>query len=467
MKFSQKLAASIVLPVCMALSVGGAWSIHQNFFRSLDMATQTHTVAQTSQRYELEMNLSQLEEADPNALFSQITQYTNQQRQLGKEENWFAVMGENGMVLFSSIPQTVPYEYQRAAAEAAEHTVLYYATDAGQRYQLLGTPMRGLTRKLWLINVYDVSQQFAERDRQIWQHMTLEVVILLLVVGMAAAVSHFMTEPLRQMEMVSRKLAGGDLAARTRIDTGDELEQLGNTFNGMAQAVCEQMQALQEESARQKRFVGAFNHELKTPMTAILGYANLLRNGEQPPEKHHRAADYIYHESLRLENLSRELLLLLGLEKGNIEMTRVPLSAVKGELFRSLPELETRMLWQCRETAVKANRELLVTLIRNLILNAAAADTTGKSIRIWSRNDQGGIRIGVTDCGPGIPEEELARIKEPFYRIDKSRSREIGGNGLGLAICEQIAQAHKTDLQVESRPGQGTTFSITLQEEQG
>lgn len=466
MKFSQKLAVSIVLPVCMALSAGGTWSIHQNFFRSLDMATQIHTQAQMSQRYELEMNLGQVQTADPNTLFSQITQYADQQRQLGNEENWFAVMGENGTVLYSSIPQAIPYQYQRAAEQAAEQTVLY-AADTGRHYQLLGTQMRGLGRKLWLVNVYDVSQQFVERDRQIRQHIMLEAVVLLLVAGAAAVVSHFMTGPLRQLETVSKKLARGDLTARTQIQSGDELEQLGNTFNGMAQAVCEQMQELQEESERQKRFVGAFNHELKTPMTAIFGYANLLRSGEQPPEKRHRAADYIYHESLRLEKLSRELLLLLGLEQGGIEMTPVSLGVVKGELFRSLPELEKRILWQCEETTVQANRELLVTLLRNLVLNGGAADTNGQSIRIWSQSSQGEVRIGVTDCGPGIPEEEIARIKEPFYRIDKSRSREAGGNGLGLAICEQIAQAHKTELQIESRTGQGTTLSITLQEAQG
>ena len=145
MKFSQKLAAAIVLPVCMALSAGGTWSIHRNFFRSLDMATQAHTAAQIGQRYELEMNLGQAENADPNELFSQLMQYADQQRQMGKEENWFAVMGENGSVLYSNIPQTIPYRSQRDAASAAEQTVLY-ATGAGRQYQLLGTQMRGLSR---------------------------------------------------------------------------------------------------------------------------------------------------------------------------------------------------------------------------------------------------------------------------------------------------------------------------------
>lgn len=463
MRFSQKLAAAIVLPVCMLLSAGGTWSIHQNFTHSLNMAVQTHAAAQRSQRFELESVLSEVEEHDSNMLFSKITQYANQQRQLGKEDNWFVVMGENGVILYSSVPQTIPYQRQREAAEEKEQAALY-SSDGAQTYELIGTTMRGLSRSLWLVNVYDVSPLFAERDRQIRQYMMLEAVVLLLAAGAAVVTAYFMARPLRQLETASRQLSQGDLAVRTRIHSGDELEQLGKTFNGMAQAVCKQMQSLQEESERQKRFVAAFTHELKTPMTAILGYANLLRSGEQPPEKHHRAAEYIYHESLRLETLSRELLLLLGLEKGAPELGPVTLGAVKGALFRSMPELETRILWQCKDVTVQADKALLVTLLRNLVLNAVAADSSGNRIRVWSRKELHEICLGVTDSGPGIPQQELMHIKEPFYRMDKSRAREGGGNGLGLTICEQIARAHKTNLKIESRLGQGTTVSITLQE---
>lgn len=466
MRFSHKLAAAIVLPVCMVLSAGGTWSIHQNFTHSLTMEAQTHASAQRSQRYELETVLSKAETLDSNTLFSQITQYANERQQLGKKENWFAVLGENGTVLYSCVPQTIPYQRQRDAAEAEEGIVLY-TSDGVETYELLGTPLRGLSRSLWLVNVYNVSSLFAERDRQIRQHMVLEAVVLLLAGGVAASVAYFMTRPLQQLEMASQQLSKGNLAVRIQIHSGDEMEQLGSTFNGMAQAVCEQMQNLQEESERQKRFVAAFTHELKTPMTAILGYANLLRSGEQPPEKHHRAAEYIYHESQRLETLSRELLLLLGLERGGPELKPVTLNAVKGELFRSLPDLETRLLWQCKDATVQADKALLVTLLRNLILNAMAADTSGNSVRVWCRNDSKGVCLGVTDSGPGIPRHELVRVKEPFYRIDKSRAREAGGNGLGLAICEQIARAHKTNLQIESRSGEGTTVSIILQEAKG
>lgn len=153
----------------------------------------------------------------------------------------------------------------------------------------------------------------------------------------------------------------------------------------MAQAVCQQMAALQEETARQKRFVAALIHELKTPMTAILGYGNLLRCGEQPTEKRHRAAAYIYHASQRLKALSQDLMQLFGLDQSGIQMGPVEVSALWGELRRSLPTLETRLEWEGKEVVLLANRTLLATLLRNLILNAAAAETIQGKIYVWCR----------------------------------------------------------------------------------
>lgn len=462
MRFSHKLAAAIVLPTCLALSVGGTWSIHQNFSRALDTAAQVHAADQMNQRYVLEAALSEVGRADSNALFSQMAQYAERQRQLGKEDNWFVVMGENDAILYSNMPQAISYKSQQDAV--AEQEKIVYALAESKTYQLLCTQMRGLSRPLWLVNAYDVSTQVIERDRQVQQHLMLEGVVLLLAGIAAVIVARRMTKPLRQLEIASQAISQGDLTARTQIQSGDELEHLGNTFNTMAQAVRQQMEALQEETARQKRFVAAFTHELKTPMTAILGYGNLLRSGEQPAEKRHRAAEYIYHESQRLEALSQDLMQLFGLERGGIQLGPVKLSTLWGELRRSLPTLDARLEWEGEEITLFANRTLLVTLLRNLILNAASADTKQGMIHVWCRATQEGIRLGVTDTGPGIPTEECRRIVEPFYRLDKSRSRAGGGNGLGLTICEQIARAHGTQLQIESQLGQGTTVWIPLQE---
>lgn len=277
-------------------------------------------------------------------------------------------------------------------------------------------------------------------------------------------VARLLTQPLQGMERASAALSCGDLSARVNLASGDELERLGRTFNQMADALTGQMQALQEEAGRQKRFVAAFTHEMKTPMTAILGYADLLRKGEQTPDKCHRAAGYIYHESERLESLSRELLLLFGLEQGGVVLEPVRLSTVWGDVTRSLPELAPRLVQEGQDPVLQANRVLLATLLRNLVLNAVAADRGQGAIRLWCDRQDGALRLGVTDAGPGIPAEELEKLREPFYRLDKSRSRQNGGNGLGLTICEAIARAHDATLHIESEPGRGTTVWITAKE---
>lgn len=383
MKFSHKLAAAVPLPTCLALSVGGTWSIHQNFSQALDTAAQVHMADQMKQWYALEATLSEVEREASEALFSQIAQYAERQRQLGKEDNWFVVLGENNSILYSNLPQTIPYKSQQNAV--AEQQKIVYASAESKTYQLLCTKMRGLSRSLWMINAYDVSAQVMERDRQVRQHLAMEGVVLLLAGIAATIVAQRMTKPLRQLEIANRAISRGDLTARTQIQSGDELEHLGKTFNTMAQAVCQQMAALQEETARQKRFVAALIHELKTPMTAILGYGNLLRCGEQPAEKRHRAAAYIYHASQRLEALSQDLMQLFGLDQSGIQMGPVEVSALWGELCRSLPTLETRLEWEGKEVVLLANRTLLATLLRNLILNAAAADTNQGKIYVWCR----------------------------------------------------------------------------------
>lgn len=200
-------------------------------------------------------------------------------------------------------------------------------------------------------------------------------------------------------------------------------------------------------------------------MTSILGYADRLRSAPQTPENRQRAANHIYREAGRLEALSREMLLLLGLEQGGAALAPTPLAAVLKDVRRSLPQLEAPLVFECPKTAaVLANRPLLVTLVRNLVLNAAAAGPPQSPVQVRCTPCAKGWELCVQDEGPGIPPEELARVFEPFYRIDKSRSRQSGGSGLGLSICREIAAAHGGQLRLESEPGRGTRASVRLRE---
>lgn len=467
MKFGHKLTLVISTFLCAALSLGGAWTIQQNFSQAQKQQLLRSSRQQFYDRYALETAFARTAETPAESISSLAGQYERQQKALSTElAPDFAIFGENGTVLYSDIPHCISYADQQAAIRDGETEARFLHAD-NQYFLLLSTPLRGTDRPLWLVSSYDVTSLFRERDRQLRQHLLFQAAAMLLTGAAATLVSRMMTRSLKQLEAASSALSEGKTGTRVDITSKDELEQLGRTFNNMAGALEQQIGLLQEESERQKRFVAAFTHELKTPMTAILGYAGLMRSAELPPERRRKAADYIYRESARLEALSRELLLLLGLEKGEICLQPVAVTAVYEDVCRSLPERTFCLAWQGEDTLrVQADRVLLATLLRNLVLNAAAAEPRDNTVTVRCDRCGTGVRLCVEDHGKGMAPEELLRITEPFYRIEKSRSRGKGGNGLGLSICAGIARAHGSDLKLESHENEGTRVWVDLKEAQ-
>ena len=216
-----------------------------------------------------------------------------------------------------------------------------------------------------------------------------------------------------------------------------------------------------ELSDRQSRFVADLTHELKTPLTSMIGYADLLRSAPLDDAHRRAAADAIYHESARLESLSQQLLALQGLQKDGVTLQTVPVAAVFGDVARSLPDAAL----DCDApagAAVLADRVLLGDLLRNLALNATHATPKDGTVHLRCQDAGGQWRLTVQDNGCGIPPEALPHLTEPFYRVDKARARADGGSGVGLALCAEIAAAFGTKLEFESTPGEGTTVSLLL-----
>ena len=223
----------------------------------------------------------------------------------------------------------------------------------------------------------------------------------------------------------------------------------------------EKLQALND---RQSRFVADLTHELKTPLTSMIGYADLLRSAPLDESRRRAAADAIYHESTRLESLSQQLLALQGLQTDGVTLGSVPVAAVFADVARSLPDAAL----DCDAPAgatVRADRVMLADLLRNLVLNALHAEPKDGTVHLTCAEAGGQWRLTVRDNGCGIPAGALPHLTEPFYRVDKARARANGGSGVGLALCAEIAAAFGTKLEFESTPGEGTTVAICLQKE--
>ena len=316
-----------------------------------------------------------------------------------------------------------------------------------------------------LLNVaYDISPIYETRQQQQEAFGKIFAALLAICALLSYTAARLLTRPLDKLAQAAQALAAGDLARRSGVTSRDEIGALAREFDAMAARQQEHIAALQATMEGQDRFIGNFTHELKTPMTSILGYADLLRGGTLDAERRRTAAEALYHESARLESLSQQLLALNGLQADGVVLRPVRVAAAFADAVRSLPDV----VLDCdapAEAVVLADRVLLADLVRNLALNAWHAGPQDGAVHLRCTDAGECWRLTVQDTGCGIPAEALPHLTEPFYRVDKARARANGGSGVGLALCAQIAEAFGTQLTFASRVGEGTTVTILLQKE--
>lgn len=227
-----------------------------------------------------------------------------------------------------------------------------------------------------------------------------------------------------------------------------------------------EIKLLEEAADRREEFIASFAHELKTPLTAIIGYADMLRSREMSPKNRFTAAGYIFSEGKRLEALSLKLMEIIVSGKQGIERRKFDAPYFIREVAAvTVPSLASDgmtldMRWEQGEVEIEP--DLFKTLMVNLIDNARKASKKGQTVELYGKKEDGGYAFYVRDHGRGMKKEDLSRITEPFYMIDKSRSRAQNGAGLGLALCQRIAELHGTTLEYESEPGIGTTVRVLL-----
>lgn len=312
----------------------------------------------------------------------------------------------------------------------------------------------------------DVTQVYTARETQLQIYKVILAFVLTAGSVGALLLSEKLTKPIRQLSETSRKIAGGNLSIRANVHSGDEIELLARDFNHMTDTIEDNMHKMADNIKRQEEFMGSFAHELKTPMTSIIGYADLMRSQALNEEEQREAAEYIFSEGQRLESLSLKLLDLLVLKKKDFELRPTNLQTViEGSIRTALPSMEgkhIRLKGRYDEGICLLEPDLTKSLIINLVDNARKAMDNGGDILVVGRLTPEGCEITVADNGRGMKKEELARITEAFYRVDKSRSRAQGGAGLGLALCQEIAALHHGQLIFDSTPGKGTVVKAIL-----
>ena len=319
---------------------------------------------------------------------------------------------------------------------------------------------------LYMETVRDISRLFNDREIQYQVYRW----IVLLVVGVSSLVmfvlAYWLTTPIRSLGRVADQLAQGDYSPRAKVMGSDEISDLAENFNHMADAIEKNVLELEDAARRQEDFTASFVHELKTPLTSIIGYADMLRSRDLREDMRFKAASYIFSEGKRLENLSLALMSMLVVGRSEADAKPVNMKMLCLEAVRiSQPAMRSKGLalaGTAEEGVIRGDAALLQTLLQNLLDNARKATESGGKITLTGRSTPEGYTVTVSDEGRGIPAGELHKITEPFYMVDKSRSRAEGGAGLGLALCKEIAELHQGQLHFESAEGVGTAVTAVL-----
>lgn len=451
MKLWAKLCLAISVVITLLFGVGGHLIIQKSFDFSFEQIIRQYQYQHVHYRIFFE-NMIFRDTEYPDEISEQKVLETAQF--LGGLSS-FGIYYENLSALYSSSTMPTDTEFLNDLIQEMDG---YIIKDYGDKTLLGVVSVENINGEdLYLITVNNIHEVFVQRDEQYRQMVFLNILLLLITLIFVLFFSIRITRPLKKLTVASEKIANGALRERTNIRSKDEIGLLSGSFDKMAEAVEEKVDSLEQTVRAREDFISNFSHELKTPMTAIMGYADMLRSYQSEPEVQIKAANYIYKESKQLGELSLKLMDLMSLSEEHIELAAISTTALK---VASIPDIN----WKLQPATVIADKLLLQRVLINLCTNARNAGA--KSIIVSGTVQTGAYQIAVTDDGCGIPSEEIARITEPFYRIDKVRSRKNNGFGLGLSLCDKILKIHHTVLTITSTSNIGTscTFSLPLDE---
>jgi len=297
------------------------------------------------------------------------------------------------------------------------------------------------------------------------------VVALVIALVITYFVSRSMTSPIREMREIAQRLAEGDFSRKVRIKNKDELGELAGSLNTMADELQAKIENLKRMDKVRTDFVANVSHELKTPLTLIKGYIETLEDKAiSDTKKAGKFISIIKDHTNRLSNIIDDLLSLseLELSRDSIEKSEFDLKSLIDDIAlgfgHALAAKRQTLTIEPRGNnfMIRADRDKIEQVFVNLIDNAIKYTKAAGRIRVCLAQQDKEVVVTVEDNGIGIPKEHIDRVFERFYRVDRARSRQLGGTGLGLGIAKHIVLAHKGEIRIESDVSKGTKVFVTL-----
>lgn len=461
MKFGVKIVISVIAIISVIFSIAGIVIIESNFKHSLEKTVSQNIDSHTLERYGIENNISNNIDKNGNISREKLSSYAISLVSYLENDKKISIYIENEK-LYSNID----IDEETFVFFCKEKDVKYIIKDIeSQKYMLVSSSVEINNKKIMLISRYIITDVFTERDRQTQFFYKVDIVVIIISAIVICILAIFLTRPIRNLNDMSQKIIKGFYNERISIKSKDEIGELAKSFNNMIETIENKINELELSVKQREEFITNFTHELKNPMTSIIGYADILRSGKYDKRTNMKSANYIFNEAKRLETLAHKLMDLMELSNEAIELEGVNIVWFMNNLYKNIHETlgDIDLKLDIEDGYIMADKILLEDCLRNLIDNSKKAKPKDKVIRIIGKNDGNKYRISVEDKGLGIPKEDLPRVVESFYMVDKARARKNGRNGIGLSICEKIAKVHKTQLIIESELNKGTCVSFCLE----
>lgn len=450
----------------MALGILGFIMIYRNFNQTLSLHTyysvEENNMLQASIEYHLLDSLN-----DPRADISQQLMLAGETTisQLSNNNTVLSIIYDSKTVFYNSEKEPTIPDKLFSSLELGSKS--YTTIRQNGRYLMYVMSKAIINEKdLYILTISDVSNSYDLLYDQI-RYFVLLVILVLIICGLFLyLVSSKLTKPLEQLNTVTDTIANGDYTIHPDISSNDEIGMLAGKFNKMTLSISNHIDELNQMVKQREQFVADFTHEIKTPMTAIIGYADTLRSRPLSHENQMLAYQYIYDEGRRLEAMSSKLFNLIYLNENELELSLLDTKTLCDSVIQSVsPLYDTKslsLISDIEDAEIYGEVELLKTALINILDNARKASNEGGLVVLKGYTSDKKYCLSITDNGCGMDEETCKHICDEFYMADKSRSRSEGGAGLGMSLVAIIIKRHHATMDIKSTLGKGTTITLTL-----
>lgn len=481
MKYSAKVFLSMVLVITIGFSIFGNYLLY-SFFQT-ELSRVTDQGIRELEWFEYIFSISYTE--DPDTEKAALQCMVNIRENLQESDNQyflfqnrfvydeFRFTDENIQTGVQSTIQNMIDNYSDDISEII--TLKKLGRQGKERYFTFNLSKCSINDEVYYLGFCkDITDIYVTRDSMIKQYQFAMLFILLFCGIIIYLLTRYLTKPLEKLSQSANAVAEGNYEIRSNISANDEIGLLSRNIDHMTDQLVDNMNQLQAEmerkvlEAKQKEdFIAAFSHELKTPLTSIIGYSDMLSSVEMTEEEKAEAYFYIFHQGKRLQNLSYKLMELVSIEHQNLKLKTIQMHDLEEQLlkvmkFRWKENPSKKIYGRIHLGAGKINGDidLLLSLFTNFLDNATKAIEQEGFVLMTGEQQPEGYQVKIMDNGCGIPQNEISRITEPFYMVDKSRSRKEGGAGIGLSLCQKIILLHHASFHIKSKVAEGTIIQI-------